>query len=331
MAGLKQDDFLALGKRLADSITQCVIKNSDKAVLGDDFGEIGISGDVIKVGDEFADKTGLEEVSEFVKEEFEEKVLIKDAWGAIENHPSKIGGVAFITEDHGIKEFGDVSAKNSIFVIFDPIDGSNNLRPWRTPRPCVSTSIALGNIDSIEDHPNLGAVEVGVVKNIFTGDTFYAVRGGGAFFDGWGRLKSSPLKDLGKAIVGVDQDSLGKVFTGRTQDVSSLLKNVGCIRRLGSSVLDFANVASGEYDAFVSLGNRMILNDLAAVKLIVEEAGGVFDEQVVGSQRNKVTNRLLKNLVEGKNEKLITTRFRVLASGNETLHKKIIEKVPGWM
>ena len=50
------------------------------------------------------------------------------------------------------------------------------------------------------------------------------------------------------------------------------------IRTLGSASLEMALVASGKLDAFVDLRGMMRVVDVAAGKLIIEEAGGIVTD-----------------------------------------------------
>ena len=81
------------------------------------------------------------------------------------------------------------------------------------------------------------------------------------------------------------------------------------MRVLGSVVLELSYVASGRYDAFLDLrGSRII--DIAASKLIVEEAGGI------------ITNKYGEKL---DNKLSIYERTIVVAANNNILHKQIID------
>ena len=55
------------------------------------------------------------------------------------------------------------------------------------------------------------------------------------------------------------------------------------IRTLGRTALEMALVASGRLDAFVDLRGRMRVVDMAAGKLILEEAGGMVTDSVGGA------------------------------------------------
>jgi myo-inositol-1(or 4)-monophosphatase len=115
---------------------------------------------------------------------------------------------------------------------------------------------------------------VGVVHSPVLGETYCAVRGGGAWLAENGR----PL-----AVSGCDRLERAMVATGFSYEparraeqaaaVARLLPLARDIRRAGAAALDLAWTAAGRLDAFYESG----LNpwDWAAGRLLVEEAGGV--------------------------------------------------------
>jgi myo-inositol-1(or 4)-monophosphatase len=146
--------------------------------------------------------------------------------------------------------------------IVDPLDGTVN---FLYELPAWAVSVAL------EDGDGLAA---GVVHVPVLGETYCAVRGGGA----WIAESSRPL-----AVSGCDRLERAMVATGfsyeperRAQQaavVARLLPRARDIRRAGAAALDLAWTAAGRLDAFYESG----LNpwDWAAGHLLVEEAGGV--------------------------------------------------------
>ena len=81
------------------------------------------------------------------------------------------------------------------------------------------------------------------------------------------------------------------------------------MRVLGSVVLEISYVASGRYDAFIDLrGSRII--DIAASKLILEEAGGIITDKYGEKLNNKLS---------------IHEKTIVIAANNKILHKQMID------
>jgi histidinol-phosphatase len=141
--------------------------------------------------------------------------------------------------------------------IIDPIDGTKN---FRRGIPIFATLLALE-----ED----GKIIAGVVSAPALGTRWYARKSGGAFRDGV-KISVSKVKDLGLAeicsggIGTVAQEGLGHKF-------ETLCKRAARHRAFG----DFWGhmlVAQGSMDVMVD----PVVNvwDLAAIKIIVEEAGG---------------------------------------------------------
>ncbi len=146
--------------------------------------------------------------------------------------------------------------------IVDPLDGTTN---FAHSHPFFAVSIALWAD---------GLPRAAVVHAPALGETFTAVRGGGAFL-GEERLRVSPCERLGDAIFATG-------FPYRRQELSPLENNVGPMnafllevrgfRRCGSAAIDLAYVAAGRYAFFFEA--QLEPWDVAAGGLLVEEAGG---------------------------------------------------------
>ena len=102
--------------------------------------------------------------------------------------------------------------------------------------------------------------------------------------------------------------TLGGFTKSSTIEASKLVDNARRMRVLGSVVLELSYVASGKYDAFLDLrGSRII--DIAASKLILEEAGGIITNKYGEKLQNKLS---------------IYEKTIVIAAGNKTLHNEIV-------
>lgn len=158
-----------------------------------------------------------------------------------------------------------------------------------------------------------------MVKDIFNNRLYYAEKGKGAYVEDFGKIKSSPETDVKKSIVSVDLDLESDEYKKMYLNLKELLENRRYRRRLGSSILDFMKVACGEYDAFVTVAGRMKLYDLTAARLIIEEAGGVFE-----FVSEKLSYCVIKKLISTKDKSLLkTVKFKVIASGNQKLQDNI--------
>ena len=197
-------------------------------------------------------------------------------------------GVAFYSEDRGMVT---PAGEPEWVLVVDPIDGT---RPAMAGFEAACVSVAAAPLDG---DPTLGDVEVGCVVEIKDGTVFVAERGGGVepsprlspntdqrrMFWAYG-LRGRPLRAIAEVLAElVDASSVG----GGTFD-------------LGSATYDMTRVVTGQLDAYIEPGPRMVsdvpgmraefervgggavLNnspyDLAAVALICEEAGAVVTD-----------------------------------------------------
>ncbi len=182
----------------------------------------------------------------------------------------------------------------------DPLDGTSNaIRNI----PFYGISIAVAEYIPGSDLPSMKDVRMGFVKNFATGDLYWAIRGQGAFMNDK-RIESSSQSSL-------ERTSLGAFIYGtRFKRVDNICRVIRRMRILGSVALELAYVANGSYDAFMDLRENLRIVDIAASKLIVEEAGGV-----VTDERGEVINGLLN----------VKARTSLIAAGNVNLHRKIMQ------
>jgi histidinol-phosphatase len=166
--------------------------------------------------------------------------------------------------DHAVlgEEFGGEAGPTAAWRwVLDPIDGTKN---YVRGIPVWATCIAL---------QRGGEAVVGVVSAPALGRRWWASRGDGAFADG-GRIRVSAVADLADAqlsydtVTGFEPFGLGERFLG-------LARRCWRSRGLGdfwSHVL----VAEGAVD--VAVEPEVSVWDVAAVAVIVEEAGGRFTD-----------------------------------------------------
>jgi len=174
--------------------------------------------------------------------------------------------IALITEhrpDDGIlaEEGGAAGSVSGRRWVIDPLDGTVN---FLHGIPQVAVSIALEGPD--------GAL-VGVVRDVFRGEEFVAVRGEGANRDG-SPITVSNCTELRRALVSTgfayDRQSRAAEYT---RPVTAVLEVTQGIRRNGSAALDLAWVACGRLDGHWEF--NLSPWDVAAGFLLVREAGGM--------------------------------------------------------
>lgn len=156
--------------------------------------------------------------------------------------------------DHGIvgEEFGAQAGGASARWILDPIDGTKN---YVRGVPVFATLIGLERD---------GEVELGVVSAPALGRRWWAARGNGAFADGQ-PIRVSSVRDLGDAHVSHGCD------WAMTPGVSALAAR--CWRTRGfADFWQHVLVAEGALD--IAIDPEVSVWDVAAVQVVVEEAGG---------------------------------------------------------
>src|SRR5581483_698178 len=163
---------------------------------------------------------------------------------------------AFLAE-----ESGEIQKKNSsVTWIIDPLDGTLN---FAHNIPVFSVSIAA----FVE-----GSIVSGVVYHPMAQELFIAEKGKGAYLN-TKPIHVSKISKVKEALMAtgfpydVDKDPLNCVEKFAKMQLQGVP-----IRRLGSAAIDLAYVAAGRWDAYWEVGLHPW--DLAAGKLLVEEAGG---------------------------------------------------------
>ena len=152
-----------------------------------------------------------------------------------------------------LAEEGIDESSEKMWVI-DPIDGTVN---FAFGLPSFSISIAY-----IEN----GDPVVGVVHIPVIGETYYAVRGKGAFKDGE-RISVSKRDSLKKSI---GLSGFFRGFSGKL--IEALEDRVIRVRMLGSIAVGVVYIAAGKADFYIA--KRANPWDVAAAILILREAGG---------------------------------------------------------
>ena len=198
-------------------------------------------------------------------------------------------GVAFYSEDRGMVS---PAGEPEWVLVVDPIDGT---RPAMAGLESACVSVAAARYR--DGAPTMADVELGLVIEIKSGSRFLALRGGGA----------DPPAAL-SATTAIDRMLWTYGLRGRPViDVAVVLEELidsssvsGGTFDLGSATYDMTRVATGQMDAYVEPGPRIIdevpgmraefervgrgavLNnspyDLAAAALILEESGACVSD-----------------------------------------------------
>ncbi|MBU6447107.1 MAG: inositol monophosphatase [Verrucomicrobia bacterium] len=180
------------------------------------------------------------------------------------DHKSEAAILAFIRaeipDSQFLAEESGATGKGDLLWIIDPLDGTVN---FAHQLPIFSVSIAA---------QKEGRVVTGVVYQPITHELFVAEKGKGAFLNGQ-KIHVSHVSQMEQAMLatGFPYDLAKNPFHCIEHFVDILKLGIP-IRRLGSAAIDLAYTAAGRLEGFFEV--RLKAWDVAAGKLLVEEAGG---------------------------------------------------------
>lgn len=257
----KTELVFELAQRLRERVLPALGSHAGRAFSGD-----GAGGDVTFAVDDLAERS----LEEFLAE--------------------RAPGVAYYSEDRGLVAPSDAAD----VLVVDPIDGT---RPAMAGLESACVAIALAPLG--DGQPTMGDLELGCVVEIKTGDWFLAERGAGLRSSR--QVRPGTLADLSRmfwayGFRGRPVRAIVEVI-GDLIDASSV---TGGTFELGSQAFAMTRIATGQLDAVVEVGSRLIeeipglreeferigrgsvLNnspyDLAAPWLCLREAGGVASD-----------------------------------------------------
>ncbi len=172
---------------------------------------------------------------------------------------------AILAEEGVATPKGEVDRESDFVWLVDPLDGTTNF-VHAIPFHCVALSL------SYRDELLLGVVHAPVL-----GDTYSAVRGGGAWRNGE-PISVTRTADLRNALVatGLSYRRNEDGFEDNTERLATIVPMCRDLRRLGSAQLDLCLTASGTYDGYWEMYLQPY--DVAAGGLIVREAGGTVTD-----------------------------------------------------
>src|SRR5215212_7553378 len=167
-------------------------------------------------------------------------------------------GLTAVSEERG---HVPIAGGGPVHVVIDPIDGSRNAKR-RMPLHAVSIAVA--------EDDTMGGVSFGYVKDLGSGEEWWAERGAGAFLDG-GELPKLP-EDSELELLALEMIRPQHVLS-----TAEALAATGAarLRAIGSVALTLCFVAAGRFDGLVTLAACRSV-DAAAGQLIVREAGGAI-------------------------------------------------------
>ncbi|MFA3782766.1 inositol monophosphatase family protein [Melioribacteraceae bacterium 4301-Me] len=162
------------------------------------------------------------------------------------------------------EETGHLEKNSEYTWIIDPLDGTTN---FAHGLPIFSVSIGLLKKNE---------VVCGVVYDVMNDIVYSSEKGGGSFKNAL-KISVSTNSNLEESLLvtGFPYDIKNNPHKA-IEKFAGFLKAARAIRRLGSAALDMCYVASGIFDGFWEV--QINPWDIAAGKLIVEEAGGLVTD-----------------------------------------------------
>lgn len=175
----------------------------------------------------------------------------------------------FIAEETAAKEGRLPQLTDDPTWIIDPIDGTTNF-VHRFPHTCISVALLVNK-----------QAEIGIIYNPLMRQFFSARRHCGAFLNGK-PIKTSDVRDVSQSLVAMepwiakDPEYLTSVYSR----MHALIQGTHGIRSLGTAALTLCYVAMGAVEAYHI--ESIDPWDVAAGKLIIEEAGGIVIDTAGG-------------------------------------------------
>ncbi|KAL3678619.1 hypothetical protein R1sor_021575 [Riccia sorocarpa] len=175
--------------------------------------------------------------------------------------------------------------------LVDPIDGTLNF-VGGLPFASVSIAVARGH-----------DVQVGVVYNPFVDELFHAQQGQGAYLNGRAISALPHETELEDAIVTLGFSTNPETRKLMLEAISKVGPHCRTVRALGSAALHISYVAAGRIGVFFEHGLKPW--DIAAARLILEEAGG--------------------SVTQINGEPLPVTGGSILATNGGIVHNRMVE------
>tara|TARA_Y100000816_G_C26075860_1_gene566323 strand:- start:712 stop:1458 length:747 start_codon:yes stop_codon:yes gene_type:complete len=165
-----------------------------------------------------------------------EKILIDELSKTKKNY-------SFITEETGTL----LNKNKDIFWIIDPIDGTTNFLHG-IPHFAISVALQINK-----------EIVIGLIVDPIKNEIFYAEKNNGSFINN-SRIRVSNKSNFDECLFSSNSDGVKKLHPKLN------LRNTGC------AALDLAYVGCGRFDGYFH--DKINLWDVAAGKIIIEEAGG---------------------------------------------------------
>lgn len=259
---------------------------------------------VLKIILELAEKVG-----EYQLKNFRNKNIIKELKSSnidlvteVDKKSEKliVEKIKKLFPDHSIlgEEGADLEGNSSYRWVIDPLDGTIN---YASGLPIFAVSIAL-------EHQ--GKSILGVVHCPYIKETFWAIKGQGAYMNGK-KLNIGDKKELVECVVatGFPYDRAEVGFDKNNINYfKQIMPKLRGVRRMGAAAYDLCLVGAGILDGYWEMGLKAW--DVAAATLVIEEAGGIIhhfrdDRHISITAGNKTIADKLLEEIENVDNKVI--------------------------
>ncbi|MFC3149725.1 inositol monophosphatase family protein [Litoribrevibacter euphylliae] len=163
----------------------------------------------------------------------------------------------FLTEESYTPEHLETLNLSNPTWVIDPIDGTVN---FAHGHPQVAISIAFVESDE---------VKFGIVHCPFLNETFYGIKGEGAYLNEQ-KISINDCLQLSQALIATGLPYDKSQIDSLLPNISSVIQHARDIRRNGSAAIDLCWVACGRLHAYYETVQPW---DMAAGRLIAKEAG----------------------------------------------------------
>lgn len=181
--------------------------------------------------------------------------------------------------------------------IIDPIDGTMNFVHQKR-----NFAISVGIYQD-------GVGEVAFIYNVMEDVLYHAKKGQGAYKDDVALPKLDKKVTLDQSILLINSLWSGENKRINHQKIQSLVRKVRGTRSYGSAALEFAGIAEGILDGYISM--KLFPWDFAAGVILIEEVGGTtsqangeplnfLTENTVFSGNIQVAQEIIDNYIELK-------------------------------
>ena len=160
--------------------------------------------------------------------------------------------------------------------IVDPIDGTVNYF-YGLPHYCISIALRRA-----------GEIQLGVIYDPSRDELWQTVKGTPTLLNGR-VIRVSDRTELADCVVSIGFAKSKATINAGLQLLPKYVEKVRKCRMMGSAALDLAYVATGRLDAYIE--QSVSLWDVAAGKLLVENAGGRFEMTTRADNPDKISVR----------------------------------------